>query len=123
MLELESQSLCWRTDVLRCSFRPKGTDHLLPYDIVFFDPPYRMLVDLRPGATLYRSIERLTRPDVTAAEALLLLRTPQNADFELPALWQRERMQGISSMEIHWYRKQTAPAVPDEALEISPPTV
>ena len=33
--------LCWKTDMLRCSFRPKNVDHLLPFDLVFCDPPFR----------------------------------------------------------------------------------
>jgi 16S rRNA (guanine966-N2)-methyltransferase len=99
-------SLCWQTDVLRTSFRPKGVPQLIPYDIVFFDPPFRMIAGLRAGSPLFRSIERLGRPDVTSPGALLLLRTPAEAEFDMPALWQLERMLPFSGMEVHWFRKQ-----------------
>ncbi len=34
--------LCWQTDILRTSFKPKGAKaHFAPYSLVFFDPPYR----------------------------------------------------------------------------------
>ena len=114
LLGATDETLCWQTDVLRTSFRPKGVPQLLPYDLVFFDPPYRMIDDLRAGSPLYRSLARLARPDVTSPEALLLLRTPAEAEFEVPAVWQEEHRLEISGMEIYWYRRG------GEALE--PPT-
>lgn len=105
LLGAGDETLCWQTDVLRTSFRPKGVPQLLPYDLVFFDPPYRMIDHLRTGSPLYRSLERLARPDVSSPEALLLLRTPAEAGFEMPTAWQEERRLDISRMEIHWYRR------------------
>jgi 16S rRNA (guanine966-N2)-methyltransferase len=105
LLDVAEQTLCWQADVLRTSYRPKGVPHLLPYDIVFFDPPFRMIDGLWAGAPLYRSLERLARADVTSPRALLLLRTPEGAAFEMPSAWQPERMLGFSGMSIHWYRR------------------
>lgn len=105
ILGAADETLCWQTDVLRTSFRPKGVPHLLPYDLVFFDPPFRMIADVRAGAPFYRSLERLARTDVTSPDALLLLRTPAGAEFEMPPLWQPGRRVDFSGMEVHWYRR------------------
>jgi len=105
-LEVEQETLCWRVDVRRTSFRPKGVPHLLPFDLVFFDPPYRMLDELRPGLPLFKSLVRLGLPTVTSAEALLMLRTPREAQFEVPTCWKADRVLTLSSMEIHFLRKQ-----------------
>jgi 16S rRNA (guanine966-N2)-methyltransferase len=99
--------LCWQTDVLWTSFRPKGVPHLIPYDVVFFDPPFRMIADLQAGSPLFRSIERLARTEATSPGALLLLRTPSEAEFEMPPVWQPERTLPFSGMEVHWYRKES----------------
>ena len=45
-LQVESETFCWRADVTKCSFRPKGADGLLPFDVVFFDPPYFHVANL-----------------------------------------------------------------------------
>ena len=103
-LGVERETLCWRADVFRCSFRPKGMPHLLPYNLIFFDPPYRMVPALRPGSPLYRSLERLARPGISADGALLALRTPEDVQFEIPPPWQPDRRLQLSTMEIHIYR-------------------
>jgi 16S rRNA (guanine966-N2)-methyltransferase len=105
-LGVRDDVLCWRADVLRTSFRPKGVDEMLPYDTVFFDPPYRMVADLAPGGLLYRSLERVARESVTVPGALLVLRTPSESTFILPPCWLKERQHDISSMEIHVFAKQ-----------------
>lgn len=108
-LNVEDAVLCWRTDGLRTSFRPKGVPELLPYDLVFFDPPYRMIADLRPQQPIFKALERLARQDVTGPEALLVLRTPQTARFELPAAWQARESIDISSMSVHLIEKASLP--------------
>ncbi|MEX0700930.1 MAG: RsmD family RNA methyltransferase [Planctomycetales bacterium] len=105
MLGIEDEALCWRADVFRCSFRPKGVESLLPYDLVFFDPPYRMVPDIAPGSPLYKSLERLAREGVTSPGAELILRTPIRTEFELPPQWVRHDALGISNMEMHRFRK------------------
>ena len=105
-LKVEDEALCWRADVFRCSFRPKGLPHLLPYDLIFFDPPYRMVPALRSGSPLYRSLERFARPGISADGALLVLRTPADAQFQVPPQWHPDRHLQLSTMEIHILRLQ-----------------
>ncbi|MEX0715397.1 MAG: RsmD family RNA methyltransferase [Planctomycetaceae bacterium] len=105
MLGIGDEALCWRVDVLRCSFRPKGVEHLLPYDLVFFDPPYRMVADIAPGSPLFKSLERLAREGVTSPDAEMILRTPVRAEFECPPAWTRHDVLTISNMEMHRFRK------------------
>jgi 16S rRNA (guanine966-N2)-methyltransferase len=105
MLGIEQEALCWRTDVFRTSFRPKGVPHLLPYDVVFFDPPYRLIAGLQAGAPLYKSLERLARDGVTAEGALLIIRAEADEAFDYPPIWQREREMRVSSMAFHLFRK------------------
>lgn len=118
-LGAQDETLCWRADVLRCSFRPKGVEELLPYNLIFFDPPYRMVPDVQPRSPLYRSLERLARPGVAAENALLLFRTPLNSVFTMPPAWNLDRTLTLSNMEIHWYRRSetTADETPDSEAE------
>ena len=107
-LGVESETLCWRADVMRCSFRPKGVPAFLPYDVIFFDPPYRLVPYIKPGDSLYKSLERLARSDVSTAEALMVFRTPQDAEFTLPPAWNIENTLDISSMSLHLAKKLQA---------------
>lgn len=107
-LGVQNETMCWRTDAVRCSYRPKHVETLLPCDAVFFDPPYKMIEDLQPGSPLYKSIQRIGREEFTAPEALLIVRTPSRSEFELPAMWQRwDELPAIefSTMTIHLFRK------------------
>ena len=108
-LGVEELTLCWETDALRCSYRPRGVDHLLPIETVFYDPPYRMIDELRPGSPIYRSLERLLREGVTADEALLVLRTPRNVEFDVPPGWRFDRTLDIRSMAVHLFDKDVPP--------------
>lgn len=116
-LSVQNETLCWSTDVMKTSFRPKNCDGMTPFDIAFFDPPYRMVQDIVPGKKLYKSLERLAREDVTSEEALLVFRTPSRAEFQLPDVWQLERKLEYSRMEVHWFRKQARPAT-EETHEV-----
>ena len=40
-LKIEDETLCWATDVMKTSFRPKNCEGMTPFDIAFFDPPSR----------------------------------------------------------------------------------
>ncbi len=106
MIGAEDQSLCWRTDAIRSSFRPKGVPQMLPFDVVFFDPPYRMIDDLQPGSPLFKSLERLARDEVTSPDALLVLRTPEHSQFAVPPVWGEPREFDFSTMKVHIYAKQ-----------------
>ena len=116
-LKVEDETLCWQTDVMKTSFRPKNCEGMTPFDIVFFDPPYRMVSGIQPGMPLYRSLERLAREDVTSERARLIFRTPNRAKFEVPPAWEPERTLEYSTMEVHWYRKQVAVACDEDLAE------
>jgi 16S rRNA (guanine966-N2)-methyltransferase len=100
-------TICWRTDAVRSSFRPRGGEPFLPYDLVFFDPPYRMIADLRVGSHLFRALERLARPTVSAAAARLVLRTPEHSEFAIPDAWRLDWTLTMSNMDVHVYTKST----------------
>lgn len=105
-LKVEDRTLCWRVDCTRCSFKAQGGEWY-PYDIVFFDPPYVMIEkELHPGTLLYRSVDRLTRPELTSDEALLVVRTPKEAKFIMPLAWETTQVLTIASMDIHLMRKR-----------------
>ena len=106
--------MCWRVDVLRTSFLPKGVSDFVPYSIVFFDPPYRMIESLKEGSPIYRSLQRLARPNVTSPDVLLLIRTPQDAQFTVPDPWQSAWTLSRSTMEIHAFGKSTNSETSDE---------
>jgi len=104
-LGVEESVLCWQTDALRSSYRPQGVPDFLPFDVIFFDPPYRMIPALQPGTPLYRALQRLARPDVSSKSAQLVLRVPERAEFAMPAAWAAGWSLEISSMEIHVFAR------------------
>lgn len=116
-LKVEDETLCWATDVMKTSFRPKNCDGMTPFDIAFFDPPYRMVQDIVPGKLLFKSLERLGREDVTSENALLVFRTPSRAVFQLPDVWQLERRLDYSRMEVHWFRRRSLSASDEETAD------
>jgi 16S rRNA (guanine966-N2)-methyltransferase len=105
-LKAGEETMCWQTDASKCSFRPKGGEKFLPYDVVFFDPPYLFTTRLKAGTMLYKSLERLARDEVTGPEALLVFRCASKTTFEVPAVWCPDRRLEFSSMEVHLFRKQ-----------------
>jgi 16S rRNA (guanine966-N2)-methyltransferase len=112
-LGVSEQVLCWRVDVARCSLKPKGEADWLPYDVVFFDPPYAASNELHVGGELRRCLERLLRPDITADHALLVVRTPKESPADLPAGWTIIRELEVASMRITLAEKDRAS--PDDA--------
>ncbi len=107
-LGVEDRTLCWRTDALRSSFHPKGVDPFLPFDAVFFDPPYRMALELTPEKPMYQALTRLSRETVTAPGASLYFRVPEETELRLPDAWIPERTFAMSTMQIHVFRKRIA---------------
>jgi 16S rRNA (guanine966-N2)-methyltransferase len=105
-LGVEERALCWRTDALKSSFHPKGVDAFLPYDVVFFDPPYRMVAALAPEKPMGKALVRLAREGVTSDSALLFFRAAKHTSVECPSCWEPESTLSISSMEIHIFRKR-----------------
>lgn len=104
-LGVEGETLAWRTDASKCSFRPNGAEALLPLDVVFFDPPYAYAARLKHGTMLYRSLERLARPGITAEAALLVFRCARGTGFDVPSTWRREERIEYSTMDVHLFRK------------------
>lgn len=105
MLKAEGETVCWRTDASRTSFRPTGAEGFLPFDVVFFDPPYVHITKMTPQTMLYRSLARLARPQITAPDVLLVLRCARDTKFEVPPVWERKQTFSYGSMDIHLYHK------------------
>jgi 16S rRNA (guanine966-N2)-methyltransferase len=105
-LGVEDRTLCWRTDCLRCSFKARGDEGWYPYGVIFFDPPYEKIKQLKVGSPMYRSLLRLARDELSITNALLVLRTPTESVFEIPNGWQRQRVVSVSGMDMHLFRKQ-----------------
>ncbi len=99
-LGASKESLCWRVDLARCSFQPKGDIAWSPYDVIFFDPPYATAESIRPGDTWYRCLQRLGRPQLSSPGALLVMRTERTAVPQLPPAWQTFEEHEIASMRI-----------------------
>jgi 16S rRNA (guanine966-N2)-methyltransferase len=104
-LRVESETLCWMTDVDRCSFRPKGAEGFLPFNVVFFDPPYPVTRRILPGHLLHRALSRLARDEITTSNALLVLRCKKDTRFHMPIVWRSEKSLDYSSMEVHLFRR------------------
>ena len=125
-LKVADKTLCWRVDCMRCSFKAQGGDWY-PYDVIFFDPPYVMIEkDLHPGTLLYRSLDRLTRSELSSDSALLVVRTPSEAKFVMPLAWETTQVLSVASMDIHLMRKRldlvSQPASDKTEPEIEPDT-
>ena len=96
-------SICWRTDILRTSFRPRRGPEMaadpLPYDLLFFDPPYKMATGVEPGRPLFKSLQRCARDGVGAADAELILRVPSELDVTPPDCWRVYRELRVGGMK------------------------
>lgn len=103
----DERTICWRTDVRRTSFRPHGGEDCLPYSLIFFDPPYAQVPLLEFGKPLAQSLKRLARSDISADDAVLILRTPERTEFEATGGWQVEERWEISTM-ILWKLMKTS---------------
>lgn len=99
-LQVEDETLVWPADVMRCSFCPQRAESFTPFEVIFFDPPYKLVPDIAPGSPLYKSLERLATDRVSAPEALLLLRIPEHSTPALPPAWGLEWTLTMSNMSI-----------------------
>lgn len=104
-LGVGAETLIWRTDAIRSSYRPRGVPHFVPFDLIFFDPPYRMIDSLRSASPLWKGLARLARSTVSSEHAILCLRTPARAEFVVPNEWRPVRTLELSSMEVHLFDK------------------
>ena len=73
---------------------------------MFFDPPYKMVSDIREGSPLWLALSRLGRPDISSEKATLIFRTPDRAEFELPDCWQIDWTLEMSNMKLHVCNKR-----------------
>jgi 16S rRNA (guanine966-N2)-methyltransferase len=115
-LQVTERTLCWRVDCLRCSFKARGDQGWYPYDVIFFDPPYKMIQDLKRGSPLYRSLARLTRDELSTPKSLMVMRTPTESQFDLPDAWVPFRVltQGGMDMHLMWKEQSTEDLVADD---------
>ena len=117
-LKVEDETLTWKTDVTKCSFRPRKSEGFLPFDVIFFDPPYSHLYNLAPGTMLFRSLQRLARDGISSPGAWLLVRCEQGTEFAMPAAWQKTEILNYRSMDVHLFRRSaSAPPTSDLADE------
>ena len=108
-LDVSDCTVCWQTDAVRSSYRPQTPLDVLPYDLIFFDPPYKLADRIQPGTPLMRALERLAKPEISAAGARLVLRVPEYCRFEVPEAWSHDWTLSMSSMDVHLYTKQVEP--------------
>ena len=105
-LEADDECLCWQTDILRTSFKPKGAkSHFAPYSLVFFDPPYKMAPDLKPGTRLNFALQRLGRDSVTTSDVIMVVRVPDRTTVQLPPCWEIDWTLQTSHMDLHICKK------------------
>lgn len=104
-IDVDEEYFCWRTDAFRSSFRPKNLEHLTPFDVVFFDPPYRHAKEMRPGSVLYLALQRLARENVTSEDVRMYFRMAREDDCQAPPCWELEDEYRISSMKILIFKK------------------
>lgn len=115
-LDCGEETLVWPADILRCSFRPKGnSDRFVPWQVVFFDPPYPMVPSIVPGKPLWDSMKRLAREDATTEDCTLVFRVPKHGTFELPEEWEIDWSLSMSGMTIHICNKASHPTHPSTA--------
>ncbi|MCA9052992.1 MAG: 16S rRNA (guanine(966)-N(2))-methyltransferase RsmD [Planctomycetaceae bacterium] len=118
-LKVEEETLVWPCDVMRCSFRPQRAEEFVPFDLIFFDPPYRFVPQIGEGSPLYRSLQRLASERVSSAEVRMLFRAPEHADFQLPPEWRSEWEMTMSNMTILHLAKNAsiagASSLPDDS--------
>jgi len=112
-------TICWKTDARYTSFAPRGAEGMLPYTLVFFDPPYAQAAAIQSEGSLFGALGRLARPSVTDDDVLLLVRTPER--FELPELpgWHGRDCWHLSTMKI-WTLRKSGDLSSEDADERSP---
>lgn len=96
----EARAICWRTDIRRTSFRPRGGDDCIPYSLIFFDPPYRIADQIRARGSLAPCLKLLSRSTLSTPEAILVIRTPEHFEAPEVAGWVVHDCWEMSSMMI-----------------------
>lgn len=115
--EAAADCFCWKSDIFRCSFKPKGNARrFLPFDWLFVDPPFAMIAELVPGSALFRVLKQLARDEISALDARLVLRTPPRPQFVMPSAWRLQHHWPFSHMEVFVYGKSPPKAFSDRDL-------
>ena len=109
-LKVQDVTICWQTDGLRSSYRPKSEMEVSPFDLIFFDPPYKIVPDLTEGSPMYRALERLARPDVSSPNSRLVFRAPERVEIRLPPVWEPAWNFVMSNMDVRVFRRSPDPA-------------
>ncbi|MEZ6133193.1 MAG: RsmD family RNA methyltransferase [Planctomycetaceae bacterium] len=115
----DKQTLCWKTNIHRTSFCPNGANGCLPYNLLFFDPPYDQCPLLTPTAVLGKALTRLSRPRVTSEDAVIILRTPEHFTFSECRGWRIDDHWPISTMNLWILRKSGNGSVESMKLQNS----
>jgi 16S rRNA (guanine966-N2)-methyltransferase len=121
----DARAICWKTDIRKTSFRPRGGDDCIPYSLIFFDPPYKIADQVYPGGTLAPALKLLSRETLSTPDAILILRTPER--FEEPEVtgWVVHDRWELSSMIIWiltkpgaWLEEDESDVAVDQAAEL-----
>jgi 16S rRNA (guanine966-N2)-methyltransferase len=108
-LKVEDETFAWKVDVTKCSFRPKGdAARFLPFDLIFFDPPYFHAERLTPDTMLYKSLLRLAKPEISAPAARMLFRVAVGTELQLPPHWELKDVMEYSSMAVYVFQKENS---------------
>ena len=105
----EKDTVCWKTNIHRTSFCPNGADACLPFDLVFFDPPYDQCDLLAESEVLGKGLVRLSKPRATHEDALVVLRTPERVEFSNSKGWVVDDHWSISTMNLWILKKRDRP--------------
>ncbi len=116
----DKPTVCWKTNIHRTSFRPNGGEECLPYDLIYFDPPYDQCPLLAPHEALGKALKRLSKPNVSSEDALMILRTPGTYDFVESNGWRIDEHWPISTMNL-WLLKKASSEASSEASDEAPP--
>lgn len=106
-LGAEDRAFCWRVDIARTSFRPRGEhlEEVVPYSVIFFDPPYKKASDLTGQKPFGAALDRLARETLSTEDAVMILRTPREVPLTLPKTWSESEQLCMSSSRISFCRK------------------
>ena len=78
----------------------------MPYNVIFFDPPYRHADEIDQGKPLAASLKRLARDTISTPDAILILRTPEHTEAPQLPQWHIHDCWELSSMMVWILVKQ-----------------
>ncbi|MEZ6124946.1 MAG: 16S rRNA (guanine(966)-N(2))-methyltransferase RsmD [Planctomycetaceae bacterium] len=111
LIASDRATTCWKTDIHRTSFVPKGVEGQVPYTLIFFDPPYSQCPLLAPREVLGKALLRLSKPRCSTDDAVVVLRTPEHCTFTGCDGWFVHEHWPVSTMNL-WILKKSQPESP-----------